>query len=819
MRPLLLVLLLVGAAVPSHASVLFVDLDASGTGTGASWTDAFTDLRDALAVAVSGDEIWVAEGEYGHAVTKDVRAVFEVPSGVSVYGGFVGNESSVESRVLDEHATVLTGAILDSVGFEDIAPRVVAVVDTEDEVLLDRLTVFGATVYDAGSEIDGRAGGLLAERSSVRVQRVVFLDCGATPRAPFVTLGGGVALVDCPSAEFEDVSFIRCEATAGGGSLGSVGTTVLVDRGQFGASAPRKSDASRIQWNVGGVYGDDSSRLVIRNSIFERCSGDDFGALRGTVDLENVVVRDCYSDNVGAPGLLGTGVLTNVLFVHNEADVGPGAVRGGGEFRNVSFVGNVDLNASFGVLHATEPIRLEHCTFVGNSGSFTDRGATFSGDFTAEICNTIFWGNWSRTPDDIISPYEIDGATVSVSNSIVQGSGGSGVLWDSSLGIDLGGNLDVDPRFVDLADLDVRLTLGSPAIDTGRADCLSDPALDVDLDGNPRLAGVEVDMGAYEFQGPFCQPFEVVFGASWDGISLQQILDTEYGVGVIDVATDYEGARCGDAETPYWLDDSVDGWIVREVADFAPTNVLGWYAEELTGAPSIDGIDDGVIFDGSAGEGGTAFVGLTGPTRFGLYLNPNGAGDGTNAPEPEAFFTNRFYNDEGVDGSGVVHAPESGDPQALIFNITHLRNGVPTYVVAWEDIDSGSPLAPSYEAGFTDNDFNDLVVEIRANSPVSIDDDVDRDEGPQVVTGLSLRVAPNPFNPSTNVLFSVPANEHARVAVYDVRGREVDVLFQGFGTGEERALAWSPTAIGSGIYFVRLETTSRVVTEKVTVLK
>jgi hypothetical protein len=75
------------------------------------------------------------------------------------------------------------------------------------------------------------------------------------------------------------------------------------------------------------------------------------------------------------------------------------------------------------------------------------------------------------------------------------------------------------------------------------------------------------------------------------------------------------------------------------------------------------------------------------------------------------------------------------------------------------------------------------------------------------------------LHPDTQVRFSVPARSHARVAVYDVRGRQVDVLFDGVGSGSERALSWAPANVASGIYFVRLETESRVVTEKVTVLE
>ena len=45
------------AAVPLEAAVVYVDSSAAGANNGGSWTDAFTDLQDALGGAASGDEI------------------------------------------------------------------------------------------------------------------------------------------------------------------------------------------------------------------------------------------------------------------------------------------------------------------------------------------------------------------------------------------------------------------------------------------------------------------------------------------------------------------------------------------------------------------------------------------------------------------------------------------------------------------------------------------------------------------------------------------------------------------------------------------
>jgi hypothetical protein len=215
--------------------------------------------------------------------------------------------------------------------------------------------------------------------------------------------------------------------------------------------------------------------------------------------------------------------------------------------------------------------------------------------------------------------------------------------------------------------------------------------------------------------------FTVIWGTSWDGASLQDVLDAEYGVGAIDAATDYEGFKPEDMDPPYWRDDALNSWIVREIAGFRDTNIMGWYKETCR-KPCLDDLRNQVIFTGPMAEGATVQVTFPcGTTKFGFYLNPNGTNDSANAPEPELFFTNRCYNDDGPRGHGTVHEPTGGDPQCLIYNVTRLRGGVPSFVLAWEDLDSGGEIAPSYAPGKTDNDFQDLVVEISAASPMPIE--------------------------------------------------------------------------------------------------
>ena len=204
----------------------------------------------------------------------------------------------------------------------------------------------------------------------------------------------------------------------------------------------------------------------------------------------------------------------------------------------------------------------------------------------------------------------------------------------------------------------------------------------------------------------------VVFGTSWDGPtnSLQHIVDGLYGPGHITVTTDYLGAKPGDPDPWFWFGDHFSAMLVREVAGNADNNILGWYVEDGN-KPVIDGVDDGVVFDGPASEGASSMIVFNHPmTRFGFYLNPNGHGDAINAPEPEMFFTNRFYNDLGPNGV-AIHAPFDGDVQALVFDISQWTHPN-TWLVCFEDLDSGANPGPCCYP--TDNDFNDLVFEVTA---------------------------------------------------------------------------------------------------------
>ncbi|MBI5059928.1 carboxypeptidase regulatory-like domain-containing protein [candidate division KSB1 bacterium] len=84
---------------------------------------------------------------------------------------------------------------------------------------------------------------------------------------------------------------------------------------------------------------------------------------------------------------------------------------------------------------------------------------------------------------------------------------------------------------------------------------------------------------------------------------------------------------------------------------------------------------------------------------------------------------------------------------------------------------------------------------------------------------LTARNYPNPFNPSTIINYNIPTTGTVRLAVYDVTGREVAVLFNGTQAAGSYAVNFNANGMGSGIYFYRLTAGSTSLTNKMMLLR
>ncbi len=68
---------------------------------------------------------------------------------------------------------------------------------------------------------------------------------------------------------------------------------------------------------------------------------------------------------------------------------------------------------------------------------------------------------------------------------------------------------------------------------------------------------------------------------------------------------------------------------------------------------------------------------------------------------------------------------------------------------------------------------------------------------------------PNPFNPVTTIRYALPVNARTVVTIFDLLGREVEVLVNDDEEAGFREIRWDASRLSSGVYFCRLEAFSR----------
>jgi hypothetical protein len=78
---------------------------------------------------------------------------------------------------------------------------------------------------------------------------------------------------------------------------------------------------------------------------------------------------------------------------------------------------------------------------------------------------------------------------------------------------------------------------------------------------------------------------------------------------------------------------------------------------------------------------------------------------------------------------------------------------------------------------------------------------------------------PNPFNPSTTISFSLPYSAGASLRVFDMLGREVATLVNGYTTSGTHEIQFNATNLASGVYFYKLTSGNITKIEKMMLLK
>lgn len=293
-----------------------------------------------------------------------------------------------------------------------------------------------------------------------------------------------------------------------GGAIANYNSSPTITGCQFRANLAVRSRG-------GAVFNSERSDPILLDCVFESNLADYGGAIYNNDFSSPTVTRCTFLANQASYGrggaiLTGTNCTSAVLecrFIGNSAAHEGGALCVGGQpaFANCLFLANVASHGAVVFAEQHAYATFINCTLTGNTAS-QNGGAIYGRQSTTRAINCILWSNG---PQEVY----LENASAEITYSNVQG------VWAGE------GNIHSDPRFLDPAgpdgvvgtlDDDLRLSMGSPCLDLGDNRAVP-PSMETDLDGKSRIANERVDLGAYEFNGPFCYYVDTATGNDLNG--------------------------------------------------------------------------------------------------------------------------------------------------------------------------------------------------------------------------------------------------------------------------------------------------------------
>jgi hypothetical protein len=170
-----------------------------------------------------------------------------------------------------------------------------------------------------------------------------------------------------------------------------------------------------------------------------------------------------------------------------------------------------------------------------------------------------------------------------------------------------------------------------------------------------------------------------------------------------------------------------------------------------------------------------------------------------------------------VTGWGTLVTPEGSEPALRVDNLTILRSGFGGIVFV-DSTYSVSFVTRGAIGATLDVDEDGTVLSASHTYATGVDTATEEPEPlPQRVT--LAQNFPNPFNPSTTITYTLAEPQRVRLAVYDVLGREVALLADGFRAAGTHEVIWAADGLPSGAYLYQLDAGTTTVTRQLSLIQ
>ena len=132
--------------------------------------------------------------------------------------------------------------------------------------------------------------------------------------------------------------------------------------------------------------------------------------------------------------------------------------------------------------------------------------------------------------------------------------------------------------------------------------------------------------------------------------------------------------------------------------------------------------------------------------------------------------------------------------------------------------DAGVVMGETYYYRLSTSDFNGNESEFSQEVSVVIVAVDNKGAGLPSEFALSQNF-PNPFNPETVIEYALPVRSDVNLVIYNLRGEEVALLFNGTLPAGNHSVTWDASGLASGVYVYRLKAGGFIRTKKMLLLK